>query len=614
VVGRAVKILGLLCALMILPAVARAATINAPTCAESDISTAIGSASNSDTVNVTSGGSVTWSSQLHITKNITLDLTGCTIDDHVPSGNEMIYWSGTYGTGTCTTTSSLCFRLTNGTLKTTMGAGSIYSPFAADGTCTSAWCPNIRYDHITFDSSFNGTIVNSNTLSVVNNVFGVADHNIMNAGGPAGIYEFVDFNNSAWQGVGAYGDNSWAQADTFGTAAAFYLENNTFSQGTPTDTESGTPVGEGGGRLVARFNTSTDYFGNHGTESNGRPRGGRQLEAYGNTITCMNSSGGCQAITFVRSGVVIAFGNTIAVTGGAFWNQYVSLNDYRTAANFATWGACDGANPYDNNDGVTYYSGTVGSTSASGNDTTITDSGSPGWTTNQWAPAGAPYAIYDVTKGTGVFDWKNTANTITGSGWTGPPSFSNGDSYQILRASACIDQPTRGPGLLMQNSTPVLQSTGNPGWPAEPIDPAVEWDNRGTAPNFSNVTTSLMGQAAALRDWYSDNSHGANKVQTSSSSPFNCNGSTGGVGFGTLANRPSTCSGACTTYTIGCFYFATDQGSWNTSSNGFGQGILYAWESGAWTQYYEPYTYPHPLTQGTVAKPLPPLNMSLSAH
>jgi hypothetical protein len=70
----------------------------------------------------------------------------------------------------------------------------------------------------------------------------------------------------------------------------------------------------------------------------------------------------------------------------------------------------------------------------------------------------------------------------------------------------------------------------------------------------------------------------------------------GGVGFGTLANRPATC-------TAGVGYFATDQGSWNTStSNPQGvqqngaDGLLYTCTStDTWTLYYTPYTYPHPL-------------------
>lgn len=78
------------------------------------------------------------------------------------------------------------------------------------------------------------------------------------------------------------------------------------------------------------------------------------------------------------------------------------------------------------------------------------------------------------------------------------------------------------------------------------------------------------------------------------------NGATG-VGTGTLASRPATC-------TTGVAYWATDQGNWNTStSNSHGaqangaSGVLYECSAtNTWTIYYTPYTYPHPL-QGGVA-------------
>jgi hypothetical protein len=41
-------------------------------------------------------------------------------------------------------------------------------------------------------------------MVVTDNVFGVLDHNSLTDAGPY-VYEFVNFNNSAWQGVGQYG-------------------------------------------------------------------------------------------------------------------------------------------------------------------------------------------------------------------------------------------------------------------------------------------------------------------------------------------------------------------------------------------------------------------------
>jgi len=72
------------------------------------------------------------------------------------------------------------------------------------------------------------------------------------------------------------------------------------------------------------------------------------------------------------------------------------------------------------------------------------------------------------------------------------------------------------------------------------------------------------------------------------------------VGYGTLASRPATC-------TTGVFWFATDQGSWNTAAGTpGGQGIGYkCTATNTWTAYYTPLTYPHPLdVNQSVATPV----------
>jgi hypothetical protein len=62
-----------------------------------------------------------------------------------------------------------------------------------------------------------------------------------------------------------------------------------------------------------------------------------------------------------------------------------------------------------------------------------------------------------------------------------------------------------------------------------------------------------------------------------------------GVGSGTLAARPATC-------TTGVGYWATDQGAWNTLG---ADGLFYKCTStNTWSLYYTPLTYPHPLRSG----------------
>lgn len=71
-----------------------------------------------------------------------------------------------------------------------------------------------------------------------------------------------------------------------------------------------------------------------------------------------------------------------------------------------------------------------------------------------------------------------------------------------------------------------------------------------------------------------------------------------GVRVGTLAQRPASC-------TSGVGYWATNQGSWNTSGNGDVSGVLSkCTATNTWNVLYTPYTYPHPL-QGITTPPAP---------
>jgi hypothetical protein len=86
----------------------------------------------------------------------------------------------------------------------------------------------------------------------------------------------------------------------------------------------------------------------------------------------------------------------------------------------------------------------------------------------------------------------------------------------------------------------------------------------------------------ANRDYYNAVSKDA---QTSSSAPFD---GTTGMGFGTLARRPATCtptSEAADAGYGGVGYFDTDT---NT--------LYHCSATDTWAVQYQPYTYPHPLT------------------
>ena len=272
-------------------------------------------------------------------------------------------------------------------------------------------------------------------------MFGVADHSNVGSDGvqTGNGVDFVNIAHPSWKGVGSYGDNSWASASTWGTNQAFYLENNTINKAFGTDSDTGTGTG-GGGRFVCRFNaftgvTPADACTNHGTETTGQPRGGQQMEAYGNTLSCANSAQGCVGFG-VRSGPLYAFGNTYSVTSGGFWSGAWNKMTTERAFRPTTWTFCDGAGVWDVNDGGTVvYTGTISSYSGG----VLSVSGTP-WPASAYnfsstSPGSLYYTVYDVTTAENAGIASNTSSALTLSwllsniGSVG--SFNNGDSFVI---------------------------------------------------------------------------------------------------------------------------------------------------------------------------------------
>lgn len=186
--------------------------------------------------------------------------------------------------------------------------------------------------------------------------------------------------------------------------------------------------------------------------------------------------------------------------------------------------------------------------------------------------------------------YAGTAFNGTGSNWDGGTV----NGTDTVLGYPCLDQPGRGQGDLLMGIFPtkINSTTGTIHWPNQAIEPVYLW-NIHVVPNpgyggalYDNAT---LGRVVANRDYYPQ----ASGIQTNATTPFD---GTSGTGWGTLARRPTTC-------TTGVAYFATDQGSWNTSaSNPYGvqqngaSGVLYQCSAtNTWTLYYTPYTYPHPL-------------------
>ena len=185
---------------------------------------------------------------------------------------------------------------------------------------------------------------------------GVIDHNVIDCS-RVGSTCVTFFNGASWGDVGCCGDNSWAVADTVGTAEALFIEDNVFiNDQSVMKTGLFCVDGWAGFRIVMRNNNiRACSIGGHGTDSAGSSaRGLRQLEFYNNTFTGPDGGpwnmGGAamSSVMSARSGVAVVFNNTISVTNGNVLYAFDGSN-FRDFQPFAPWGQCNGSSPYDQN-------------------------------------------------------------------------------------------------------------------------------------------------------------------------------------------------------------------------------------------------------------------------
>jgi len=531
-------------------------TYTATSCNQSDVNAVINgpthTAINGDTI-IIPPGICTWTTGVTIS-GVGIDITGTgtpntgggTVGAGTSNTTLIDNFPGPYNSGPAggalfnflgLTPSSATAKVELLTMSAAGAAtNAILGPLQFTGTCTTTppYCPSIRVDNITFTS---GTWLNPTEggLVIINDVFGVIDHNSATESvtGVAGVTILQDSYES-WQGVGDFGDNSFAAADTFGTAQTIFVENNYMSgiRGSENDVPPFGSSSIGGARYVVRFNNVPNMSGvgicsDHGTAWTGRGRGQRQVECYYNTAS---SSAGCDDVSGMLGGTGYYLSNSFTGVG---CNQFLDLDIARFIKSVAPWNSCDGTQPWDQ------------------------------------------------------YPWSST--------------------------TACLDQPGSGAGLLYTaQNPPTLASSPStactvPGhicWPNPASDPVYEAGN--TTPNGApGIVVASDGSSTRLlanRDYYA---HVSDNAQTSPTSPFN---GTVGTGYGTLANRPTTCTPA-----VG--YWATDQGNWNTYNSSQGGVLYFCTSTNTWSVGYTPYTYPHPLTTGgTTAPPNPPSNLTATVN
>lgn len=316
---------------------ARAQVINAKSCSQSDVQSALNSVAANGTTVMVPPGNCTWSGNLNFSTSYSFTLQGqSTVTASDSHGNPTSFsdvtniTDGQSGSGTSailsiglTGSSTQVVRMTG--ISFHGGPEEYNGDIVMDGNSGQA---RVDHNHFINESDL--------ALSMYEPMTGVVDHNVFDV--PAGdLWNGVRVYNTGGAG---YGDAPWAAAPGYGTSNFIFIENNTFNNGFVNDCEDG-------GTYVARYNTMNVTTANqgigiqsHATGSQPRGRGCRAWEAYGNWA---GGGGGTIQYTvgFQTSGSGMWWGNTIAnASSDLALVEDREGDDYAQASSSNGWGYC----------------------------------------------------------------------------------------------------------------------------------------------------------------------------------------------------------------------------------------------------------------------------------
>lgn len=550
---------GLLLAIVLLVASeVHAETYNAKNCSRSEVQSKVNQAKrDGDIVNIPACPPTTWKGTLRLNrKSITIQGQGfgvTTIVDgneppceQCPGKEALIEWH---------TKAEGFPRLTGLTLDGgpgTEAGASTYSgmlQFTGDNH-------NIRVDHVRCLQRRHAC------FRANENVLGVFDHNVIEFFG--GFKIAISIHLQSYQGIGAYGDNSWAQPGGFGAKEAFFIEDNSFVNDSGKGFCFVTDASDGARYVIRRNTISNCSFGNHGLETGGRPRSTRSYEYYQNTHTFTIK--GCCSPFSSRGGSGLVWDNVGTMSGEGFFNHIFDFATFRSfdahlERGYFIWGPC-GARA-------------IESITRSGRTATVTVHEPPhrvhadgSWVTI----GGATPAAYNGTWWAFAADGAGGQTTFT-FGVRGSPGPGSGgavrgafDGNADSDGYRCIDQSGAGQGALLTGDVP------DPTPLNQALDPLYIWNNMREGVLAPGISTGAAVHVHA-RDYY--NGTGSTSVVE-------------GVGRGVVASRPAQC-------TSGVAYWATDEGEWDSTNGATPDGRLYKCTvTNTWTVFYTPYTYPHP--------------------
>lgn len=381
------------------------------------------------------------------------------------------------------------------------------------------------------------------TIYVKGTIFGSIDNNVFSGGGAFFAFEGYGTGSVQWAGV----------TREYGSQYNLYIEDNTFSGSGHFST------GGQGGRHVSRYNTYSGTF-KYLYDYHGNQPGG--ISCTGNS-TCGNASTMITEIYGNHWTKTNGYTNLVSDHRGGWANVFMNLLDT--------------------------------STSASTNSMKIREEYSDDlWPVGSYVqhPTNSYYWANWNVKSTGTVLMSPYIDDIE-NGCAGPATdWLPNNLYGGASASSdiynqrftndankyCWKKTTYGGGMV----EPYLTGSTEPDWSSVApryiiADGNIHWINMGAAsPIYENIDIFTQRSDGTF-DGSGSASHG------------------GGVGCGTLANRPETC-------TTGVGYWATNQkcddltgmvGAHPTTPI---SGTLWKCnDDEEWEPYYTPYTYPHPL-------------------
>ena len=283
---------------------ALSATISATSCAQADVSSAVGSAADGDTIRIPAG-SCTWNATLNVSKGVSIVGAGngaTTADTQLVGGRFTI-----------STPTGKSVRVSGVRLSGTSGFNVIGAT------------KQFRIDHVYFSQPTGATEDRVIWIECAASDYcaGVIDHNTFDQSrGSINIHIREQAGN---------GNNSWNRPLDLGGSDAIYIEDNLFTRPANTyDIEGAAATDcDGGGRMVFRHNTMRNaWFMMHDSIIVGT-RGCRKWEVYDNSWVTTSqelATSGQFAQLEVRGGTGVVYNNSFATSSGAdiYYSNYRS--------------------------------------------------------------------------------------------------------------------------------------------------------------------------------------------------------------------------------------------------------------------------------------------------